>query len=82
MRGQACVEFDRHKRMLNAFATDIETAAAIADESSKGAAASIATLRGALLRLWSWTIAEAEHFDGAMPDDDIVAAAKNALTPN
>ena len=79
MRGAASCEFDRHKRMLNAFATDIETAANIAQGDSHKARRREALMRHALMRLWSWTRAEAEHFDAAMPDHDIVEVVKAAL---
>ena len=37
-------------------------------------------LRNALLSLWAWTLAEVDHFDGSMPDDEIIKAVTDALS--
>ena len=48
------------------------TSAPAPDTSSKVASA--------LFSLWQWVLAEAEHFDGPMPDDFIVELVEDAMS--
>jgi hypothetical protein len=48
------------------------TSAPAPDTSSKAASA--------LCSLWQWVRAEAEHFDGAIPDDFIVELVEDAMS--